>query len=49
MSFLYPPLSTFLLSPLEVLGFAAEAALMAWLIIFGVNEQRWQERAADSA
>lgn len=49
LTFLYPPLSTFLLSPLEVLGFAAEAALMAWLIIFGVNEQRWRERAAGAA
>jgi hypothetical protein len=36
------PLSTYL----EILGFAAEASLMLWLIVRGVNIPRWQERAS---
>jgi hypothetical protein len=35
------PLSTYL----KILGFVAEASLMLWLIVKGVNEQRWQEQA----
>jgi hypothetical protein len=31
---------------LEVLGFVAEMSLMLWLLIKGVNEQRWHERAS---
>ncbi len=46
LTFLSPPLSTFLLSYLEVVGFAAEASLMLWLLVVGVNVQRWNERAA---
>jgi uncharacterized protein DUF4386 len=41
--FLAPPLANQLLAPLEVLGFVAEAALMLWLLIMGVNSQRWYE------
>ena len=40
--FLSPPLANSLLIYLEVLGFVAEAALMLWLLVFGVNAQRWQ-------
>jgi Domain of unknown function (DUF4386) len=43
--FLSPPLAHSLLSYLEVLGFVAEAALMLWLLVMGVNTQRWKERA----
>jgi Domain of unknown function (DUF4386) len=42
---LYPlasPLSTYL----EILGFVAEASLMLWLIVKGVNIPRWKERAS---
>jgi hypothetical protein len=31
---------------IDVLGFVAEAALMLWLIVKGVNNQRWQEQAS---
>ena len=41
--FLAPPIANALLTYLEVLGFVAEAALMLWLILFGVNVRRWAE------
>jgi hypothetical protein len=49
LTFLWPPLSAFLLSELEVLGFSAEALLMLWLIVRGVNPERWTEVAAAGA
>lgn len=48
LTFLAPPLANALLTPIEVAGFAAEAALMLWLLIAGVNTQRWNERAGVS-
>jgi Domain of unknown function (DUF4386) len=45
LSFLSPPLANHLLISVEVPGFVAEAALMLWLLIFGVNSQRWNEVA----
>jgi hypothetical protein len=41
LSPLASPLSTYL----EILGFVAEASLMLWLIVKGVNIPRWKERA----
>ena len=41
--YLYPPLATFLTTPLAVLGIVAEGALMLWLLIFGINSARWEE------
>jgi hypothetical protein len=46
LTFLWPPLANALLTPIEVLGFLAEAALMLWLLVMGMNVQRWQEQAA---
>jgi hypothetical protein len=46
LTFLWPPLASALLTPIEVLGFVAEAALMLWLLVMGVNAQRWQELAS---
>jgi hypothetical protein len=43
--FLSPPLANYLLTPLEVIGFVAEAVLMLWLLAMGVNSQRWNEQA----
>jgi len=45
---LWPPLENALLSPIEVLGFVAEAALMLWLLVMGVKPQRWMERAHET-
>jgi hypothetical protein len=46
LTFLSPPLANQLLIPVEVLGILAEASLMLWLLVVGVNSQRWTERAA---
>jgi hypothetical protein len=42
---LSPPLAHYLLAPIEVIGILAEASLMLWLLVMGVNSQRWTERA----
>ena len=45
LTFLSPALANYLLTVLEVVGFAAEASLMLWLLVMGVNGQRWNEKA----
>jgi hypothetical protein len=44
--FLGPLHSHFLDISVEVLGFIAEAILMVWLLVRGVEEQKWVEDAA---
>jgi len=39
--FLAPPLAALLLTYLEVLGILAEVLLMLWLLVMGVNAERW--------
>ena len=39
------PLANHLQAYLKILGFLAEASLMLWLIVKGVNAQRWSELA----
>jgi hypothetical protein len=36
----------YLSSYIEGLGIVAEASLMLWLVVKGVNEQRWNDQAA---
>ena len=48
LTVLVPPLADMLGTPLEVLGFIAEASLMVWLLAFGVNAQRWNEQAREA-
>lgn len=43
---LAPPLSSALLTYLELLGVLGEAPLMLWLLVMGVDSQRWTEKAA---
>jgi hypothetical protein len=40
------PLASQLSTYLEILGFLAEASLMSWLIVKGVNIQRWKEQTS---
>lgn len=49
--FLSPALANSVLIPIEVLGFVAELALMLWLVVFGVNVERWtaQGRLAEAS
>jgi hypothetical protein len=46
LTFLAPPLANHLLTYLEVLGVIGEVPLMLWLLVMGVNTQRWIERAS---
>ena len=45
LTFLYAPLAGQLSPYVAPLGVVAEAALMLWLLVMGVNAQRWQEQA----
>jgi hypothetical protein len=43
------PLANYLSTYLKVLGFVAEASLMLWLVVMGVNVQRWKDQARAAA
>lgn len=45
VAFLLPPLANYLRPYILVLGVIAELALMLWLLVMGVNVQRWKEQA----
>ncbi|HYL83600.1 MAG TPA: DUF4386 domain-containing protein [Candidatus Angelobacter sp.] len=45
LSFLYLPLGYHLFPYIAALGLLGAAALILWLLVFGVNEQRWKEQA----
>ena len=45
LAFLSPTLAHYLSLGIEILGVVAEASLMLWLIVKGVNVQRWKEPA----
>jgi len=34
------------MGPIEVLGFVSEGSLMLWLLVMGVNSQRWEDLVA---
>jgi hypothetical protein len=46
--FLYPPLAERLFACIAVVGITAEALLMLWLLVIGVNADRWRDQAATS-
>jgi hypothetical protein len=45
LTFLSPPFANHLSPYNLVLGFLAELSLMLWLLVMGVNVQRWKEQA----
>jgi hypothetical protein len=46
LTFLYLPLGYHLFTYIAVLGLLGAASLILWLLVFGVNEQRWKEQAS---
>jgi hypothetical protein len=46
LTFLSPPLANYLYTYIQVLGVLAEGSLMLWLLVLGVNAQRWIKRAS---
>ncbi len=46
LTFLSPPFANYLSPYNLVLGFLAELALMLWLLVLGVNVQRWRQQAS---
>lgn len=49
LTFLYPPLGYGLFLYVAVFAPLGSAAMIFWLIVFGVNEEQWWERAAQPA
>jgi hypothetical protein len=45
LSFLYLPLAHRIFPYIAVFAILGAAALIVWLLLFGVNEQRWKEQA----
>ncbi len=48
LAFLFPPVAEHLSLYIEILGILAEASLMLWLLLIGVNVPRWK-KLADAA
>jgi len=46
MSFLYQPLGYRLFPYIAASGILGATSLILWLLVFGVNEQRWKEQAS---
>jgi hypothetical protein len=44
-TFMVPPFATAIFPAIAVASAVAELPLMLWLIIFGVNNERWREQA----
>jgi len=49
LTFLYPPLGYRMFAYVAAFGLLGAAALIFWLLVFGVNERRWKEQASAAA
>jgi hypothetical protein len=49
LTFLYPPLGGRLFPFIAIFAILGAASLIFWLLVFGVNEQRWKEKAGAAA
>jgi hypothetical protein len=49
LAFLIPQVAKRIGTGIEVLGVAAEGLLMLWLLVMGVNVQKWQKQARAAA
>jgi len=49
LAFLSPPIAKPMSLYIEILGILAEASLMLWLLVMGVNLPRWMEQATRTA
>ena len=48
LTYFYPPLGSRLFIVLAVIALFDAAAIIFWLLVFGVNEQRWKELATSN-
>ena len=46
LTFLFPPLGYRLFSYIALIGLLGAGAKISWLLVFGVNAQRWKEQAS---
>ena len=49
LTFLYPPLGGRLFPFIAIFAILGAASLIFWLLVFGVNEQRWKEKVRAAA
>jgi hypothetical protein len=49
LAFLSPPLGMRMFPYIAGIGLLATVAQIAWLLVVGVNEERWKEQASASA
>lgn len=49
LTFLYPPLGRSSFMILALVGLASSAATIFWMLVFGVNEEKWKQQASNNA